>query len=228
MLGKQPRGEALALLRDLGLTQQMSQGVALTARGAAVATGAEMADLIHGLSYLAWDPRTPEHLSRMWTYRTVVDLLWNLSPLTVDAALKKCLVEEVLAQAEETFTATGDFDAARASVGPKSVDGVLRWLEQLAPPVLAGRLLSRRQRCPPLLMVLALIATVARSGADTEADFRLGIEERALLCHTCFLDPPALDAMLDWTVQTQPQHVRWGTLNARYGRQVATTGAWPA
>lgn len=228
MLGRQPRGEALALLRDLGLVAQTPRGLVLTARGTALSTGAEAADLVHGLSYFAWSPAEPQRLSRMWTYRTVVDLLWELAPVVVDPALKKRLVEDVLARAEHVFAGTDGFTAARASVGPKSVDGVLRWLERLTPPVLRDRQLTRRQRCAPILMLLALSATATRAGAAPGADFRLGPEERALLSRACFLDPSALDAMLDWTVQTRPPHVRWGTLNARYGRQVVITEPWPS
>jgi hypothetical protein len=228
MLGRQPRGEALTLLRDLRLIAQTPRGLELTARGAAVAASAEAADLVHGLSYFAWSPNEPQRLSRMWTYRVVVDQLWDLTPVTINPALKKQLVEEVLARAEIQFAGTDGFTATRASVGPKSVDGVLRWLEQLIPPVLRDRQLMWRQRCSPTLMVLALSATAMHAGAAPGADFRLGPEERTLLSRACFLDPLALDAMLDWTVQTQPQYVRWGTLNARYGRQVVITEPWPA
>ncbi len=228
MLGRQPRGEALALMRDLGLIAQAPRGFELTPRGAAVSAGASAPDLVHGLSYLAWSSAEPQRLSRMWTYRVVVDLFWELAPVVVDPALKKQLVEDVLARAEGVFAGTDGFTAARASIGPKSVDGVLRWLERLTPSVLSDRQLTRRQRCSPPLMVLALSAAAQHAGAAPGADFRIGPEERALLAHVCFLDPSALDAMLDWTMQTQPRHVRWGTLNARYGRQVVITEPWPA
>ncbi len=228
MLGRPPRTEAIALVRDLELVEHTPRAIGLTPRGAAVALSGEAADLIHGLSYFAWSAATPEHLSRLWTYRTVVDLLWELAPVTLDPALKKRLVEDVLARAEETFATAEGYDAARASVGPKSVDGVLRWLERLNPPVLRDRQLQRRQRCAPLLMVLALSMTVTCAGAHLGADFRLGAEERDVLCRACFIEPAALDAMLDWTMQTQPQYVRWGTPNARYGRQVMLLRAWPA
>jgi hypothetical protein len=228
MLGRPPRSEALALVRDLALVAQTPRAMTLTPRGAAVAASAEAPDLIHGLSYFAWSDAAPEHLSRLWTYRTVVDLLWELAPVVVDAALKKRLVEDVLARAEEVFATADGYQAARTSVGPKSVDGVLRWLERINPAVLRDRQLQRRQRCAPLLMALALSATVTRAGADPGADFRLGPEERGVVSRACFLEPAALDAMLEWTMQTQPQYVRWGTPNARYGRQVMLVRAWPA
>jgi hypothetical protein len=220
VLGKQPRGEALALLRDLDLVTAAPAGVAASTRGRAVLADPAAADLIHGLSYVAWSPEAASRLSRMWTYRAVTDLLWELAPVTVDASLKKRLVEDLLARAEETFAGMEGFAAARASVGPKSIDGVLRWLERLAPVVVQDRRLRRRERCPPALMLVVLWAVAERAGAEPGTDFRLGPAERDLLCRGCFLEPVALDAMLDWTVQTQPRAVRWGTLNARYGRQL--------
>jgi hypothetical protein len=228
MLGRPPRTEAIALVRDLGLVAQTPRTLALTPRGATLAASAEAADLIHGLSYFAWSAAEPERLSRFWTYRTVVDSLWDQAPVEVDPGLKKRLVEYVLARAETEFASAEGFESARASVGPKSVDGVLRWLERLSPPVLRDRRVQRRQRCAPLLVVLALSAIVSRAGADPGADFRLGAEERAGLGRACFVEPTALDAMLEWTMQTQPRYVRWGTPNARYGRQVMLVRAWPA
>lgn len=228
ILSKQPRGEALALMRDLGLVAHPSREVRLSAIGGILSKSPESTDLIHGLSYCAWSAAEPERLSRMWTYRTVVDLLWEAAPANVSPMLKKHLVEDILARTEPVFAREAGFDAARASIGPKSVDGVLRWLEALSPPVLRGRSIQRRQRCAPSLMALAVIAAVTRAGADLGADFRLGNEERGFLCRACFLEPSALDAMLEWTVQTQPHYVRWGTPNARYGRQVVVLRDWPA
>jgi hypothetical protein len=76
-------------------------------------------------------------------------------------------------------------------------------------------------------MALALGATARQAGAEAGTDFRLGPEERESLCRACFLDPAALDTMLAWTVQTQPHHVRWGTTNARYGRQLVLADLGP-
>lgn len=227
MTGRRPRGEALALLRDLELVAQSPGAVTLTPRGQALGKEGDAADLIHGLSYLAWAEDEPARLSRMWTYRTVVDLLWERAPATITALEKKQLVEDLLARAESVFATVKGFVTARASLGPKSIDGVLRWLEQIDPPVLRQRQIVRRQRCAPRLMVLALTAVVERAGGQVGSDFRLGAEDRALLCRCCFLDPASLDAMLDWTMQTQPRHVRWGTRNARYGRQIMITGGPP-
>lgn len=220
MLGKQPRGEALALARDLRLVEQSPAGIRLTPRGRAIASASEPDDLIHGVSYFAWSEEAPEQLSRMWTYRTVVDLMWEASPSGIDSALKKRLVEELLARAESVFASNAAFDPGRTSLGPKSIEGVQRWLERLTPTVVADRRIARRQRCPPLLMALALGATARRASAEPGTDFRLGPGERDRLCRASFLEPAALDTMLDWTVQTQPQYLRWGTANARYGRQV--------
>lgn len=220
VLGKQPRGEALTLAEDLGLIQQTGSGIAITGRGQAVATSGEVADLVHGLCYFAWSAENAARLSRMWTYRSISDLLWDLAPARIDAALKKQLVEDVLGRAEREFDTTDGFQSARTSVGPRTIDGALRWLEQLAPPIVHEKRIERRQRCPPRLMVLSVAAMIQRSGAVIGTDFRLGNEERTLLCRACFLEATALDAMLEWTVQSQPHRLRWGTLNARYGRQL--------
>ncbi|MHB8573926.1 MAG: hypothetical protein ACYDCQ_01210 [Dehalococcoidia bacterium] len=222
MLGRQPRGEALSLIRDLALVTTSGDALVLTPRGQVVAADQAASDLVHGFSYFGWSARDPARLSRLWSYRALVDALWELAPVTVDAALKKRLVEDLLARAEACFEGAGieGFASARASVGPKSVDGVLRWLERLDPAVLCDRRLERRQRCPPQLMALAVAAMVGGAGAERGTDFRLGAEERTLLCRVCFIEPSALDAMLDWTMQSQPHRVRWGTANARYGRQL--------
>lgn len=226
-LGKRPRGEALTLARDLGLLAEEGGVLGMTELGRGAAASGELADAVHGLSYFAWSERSPTHCSRLWTYRMITDLLWEAAPVQLDSALKKRLVEEILARAEATFGKVAGFMAARASIGPKTIDGALRWLEQLAPPVVRERTVVRRQRCPPRLMTLALAETMRQTGAEAGADFRLAATERTVLCRACFIEPNALDAMLDWTMQTQPQHVRWGTLNARYGKQVVVMGATP-
>lgn len=225
MLGKQARGEALSLARDLDLVRQIPNGVLLTPRGRSVAGSAEPSDLVHGFSYFAWSDGDPAQLSRMWTYRTTVDLLWQAAPVTVDPPLKKRLVEDLLGRSEQVFAGIPGFSAARASLGPKSIDGVLRWLERLSPTVLRDRCVERRQRCAPALLVLALEAVARRAGAAPGTDFRLGPDEREGLCRACILEPAALDAMLNWTMQTQPHRVRWGTTNARYGRQLVIVSA---
>jgi len=177
-------------------------------------------DLIHTLSYFAWSSSAPERLSRMWTYRTVVDLLWESAPARIDSELKKRLVENLLGRAETVFSGCDAFDPGRTSLGPKSIDGVLRWLEHLVPAVVLDNRMQRRQRCSPAMMALALAATAREAGVEAGTDFRLGPDQRSSLGRACFLDPNALDAMLVWTVQTRPQSVRWGTMNARYGRQL--------
>lgn len=228
VLGHPPRTEAIALARDLRLIAETPGGVMLTPLGEVVAVSSEQGDLIHGLSYFAWEAVQPNRLSRLWTYRTVIDLLWDMAPVVLNAPLKKRIVEDVLARLELEFSAVPGFDLARTSVGPKSVDGVLRWLERLHPSVIRDRDLLRRQRCPPPLMVLALTAAARDAHASLGSDFRLSAEDRARAYHACFLEPTALDAMLDWTVQTQPKYLRWGTRNARYGRQIMLHCSWPA
>ena len=219
LLGKQSRGEALALLRDLDLIRQ-DGNVSFTKRGQALAAAPEVVDLIHGLANFAWQPLHPARLSRLWTYRTVVDLLWEHAPVTVAPAWKKLLVEDLLSRAEGVFGGEPGFSSARASLGPKSIDGVLRWLERLAPAVVSDGVVVRRRRCPPPLMVLALACVARAAGAEPGTDFRLGPEERDALARGCFLEPFALEEMLTWTVQTAPGRVRWGATNARYGRQI--------
>lgn len=226
ILGKQPRSEALALTRDLGLVTISGQEARLTSTGAAVAAHTDWPDLIHGICYFAWSAAEPRRLSRMWTYRTLVDLLWESMPLSVNAPLKKQLVEDLLARAEHDFGMESSFDSAHTSIGPKTVDGLLCWLERLTPPLRQEGQLRRRQRCAPLLLVLALTAVAAQGGMQDGTGFRLGAEERATLCRACLLEPASLDPMLEWTVKAQPQFVRWGTLTSTYGRQIMIAADW--
>lgn len=218
-----PRGEVITLARDLGLIVDEDGGLSGTPRLAALAQSQCAVDLMHGLQYVAWSAVDAAVLTRMWTYCAVMDLLWNEAPVTVDASCKKRLVEEILDRAGRAFNDVPGFDAARTSIGPKSIDGVLCWLRELAPAVTQGSEVVRRQTCPPPLVVLALATVTRAAGIQPGTDFRLTPDHRAFICRCCFLDPQSLDRMLEWTVQTQVRHVRWGTLISTYGRQLVLT-----
>ena len=131
-----PRGEAITLAQNLGIVINESNGVVGTRRSHALAHLDCRVDLIHGLQYFAWNDRAPHILTPMWTYRTIIDLIWDEAPVQVTASLKKRMVEEVLERAKVAFASVQGFDSARVSVGPKTVDGVMRWLTELSPPVI--------------------------------------------------------------------------------------------
>lgn len=215
-----PRGEVITLAHDLGIIEANGSGLVPTARTTALRTTQSLVDLIHGLQYFAWSSNEPRSLSRLWTYRTVVDALWDESPVTLSAATKRRMVEHVLSSAEHTFASVPGFDPRRTSVGPKTIDGVVSWLRDLSPSVVQDGVVRRRQTCPPPLVVIALSEVIRSTGAVAGTDFRLAPEQRDTLCRSCFLDAGSLDRMLDWTVSTQPKLLRWGTLISTYGRQI--------
>ena len=224
-LDVRPRSEVLTLAHDLGIISHDGHGYRATPRAQALERCDSRTDLVHGMQYFAWSPEHPKDFSPRFTYRQVTDLLWEQAPVAVNPAAKKRLVEEVLARIERAFAEVPEFDPARISIGPKSVDGVVRWLEELSPPVVQGGIVTRRQTCPPLLLVYALGAVARTAGIAPETDFRLTAEHRSLLCRCCFIEPESLDRMLEWTVTTQPKLLRWGTLISAYGRQLVLKSA---
>lgn len=215
-----PRGEVLTLARDLGISTQTGQGITPSPRAAALAKSDAQTDLVHGLQYLAWSSHHPDLASPLWTYRTVVDLFWEKAGILINSDVKRLLVEEILVRAEEVFRDVPGFDPAHTSIGPKSIDGITVWLKELNPPVIHDGSVKRRQTCAPQLLLMALGATARKADIAPDTDFRLAPEQRDWICRCCFLEPESFDRMLDWTIMTQPQFIRWGTLITTYGRQV--------
>lgn len=215
-----PRGEAIQLAEDLGIVANRQGRIVETEYGAVLRSIVNANDLLHGMQYVSWSSDNPEHVSRLWTYRAIVDALWKEAPVVLDAACKRRLVEDILVEASQTFEGVPGYDLARTSVGPKTIDGVTCWLRDLSPPAIVGERVSHRQSCAPQLVVLALSAVGRLSGASAGTDFRLTPEHREFLCRCCFLSRESLDRMLEWSVATQPQLLRWGTLISTYGRQI--------
>ena len=219
-LDARPRGEVITLARELGIVGISEDGVVAEPRARALLRSSCPNDLAHGLQYFAWSPGEPHRRGPMWTYRTVVDLLWEQAPVRLSGALKRRLVEEVLARVGQEFAGVSGFDPDHVSVGPMTIDGVVCWLEGLSPGVVENGSVARRQTCPPALLVLAIAAVARSAGVVPGVDFRLSTEHRAVLCRSCFIEPTVLDRMLEWTVSTQPKLLRWGTLISTYGRQL--------
>ena len=219
-LKTRPRSEVITLARELGIVRVDQDGLAAEPRARALLRSGCPNDLVHGLQYFAWSPVEPHLRGPFWTYRTVVDLLWERAPVRITSALKRQLVEEVLARVGQDFAGMSGFNPDHVSIGPMTVDGVLCWLEGLSLPALESGSLVRRQTCPPALLVLALAAVARCTGVIPGVDFRLSPEHRAILCRSCFIEPTVLDRMLEWTVSTQPRLLRWGTLVSTYGRQL--------
>lgn len=220
-----PRSEVLTFASGLGIVSQLKEGISANARTRALARHGCGNDLIHGLQYFVWSSQNPMVMSSSWTYRTVVDSLYDHAPLLLDSQVKKRLTEEVLDRARLEFEMLPDFDPSKISIGPKSIDGVVRWLEALSPSVMRGGTLRRRDSCPPQLLALAIGAVASRAGVADDIDFRLTPDDRGTLCRSTFIEPECLDRMLDWTVATHPKHLRWGTAISTYGRQLKVLGA---
>lgn len=220
-----PRSEVLTLASGLGIIAQVKEGFSANLRARALARIGCGVDLIHGLQYFAWSPQDPAVLSPSWTYRTLVDSLYDHAPVSLDSQLKNWLIEDVLDRARREFQRVPGFDASRISIGPKSIDGVIRWLAALSPSVMRGGVLRRRDACPPQLLALAIGAVARRAGAADDTDFRLTPDHRSTLYRSAFIEPECLDRMLDWTVATHPTHLRWGTAISTYGRQLVVPSA---
>lgn len=219
--GRLPRSEIITFASDIGILEVAPSKCIVTARAEALMRSDCAADLAHILHYFGWSPDTATLRAPMWTYRTLIDLLWEQAPVKLNTDIIGRLVEEIGVRAEQVFGGVTGFDPSNTSVGPKTVRGVRAWLEGLTPPALGeDGLIRRRQTCPPQVVPLALAEVARRVGALPGTDFRLAPETRTLLCRACFLAPEALDRMLDWTVATRPDFVRWGTLISTYGRQV--------
>src|SRR5690606_18800276 len=103
--------------------------------------------------------------------------------------------------------------------------GAHKWMEALQPEVLEKsgreyRRFTRREFCPPELLIMA-IGYILRDDPDaTELDILLTPERRDALCQICLLEPSALDRALDWALPAFPTVISPGTTAGYYGRFV--------
>lgn len=157
------------------------------------------ADIIHYLIY-----------SQLWAYREVTNVYWKSGQVDVVSAASM-IIEEIRNNAFETW-------GEDISFSPKSVLGVRKWLEAVAPPVIEDAIFTRRHFCHPELALLALGWTAQQMGAEIGIDFLLTPERREAMSRVCLLEPSALDRVWDWMLPNYPEVVQPGTSAGTYGR----------
>lgn len=175
-------------------------------------------DMIHYLIYSGWRADRAFQKTVLWSYRQVIDLLWQRPGADMNKVIN-IIAEEIRNKIQETFGSDPSFS-------PKSIRGVRKWLEAVTPPVMENGIFNRRFFCPPELALLALGWIGQTLGGDLGIDFLLTPERREALCRVCLLDPAALDRVLDWTVPLYPAVIRPGTSAGVYGRFIRFL-KWP-
>ncbi len=156
-------------------------------------------DVIHYLIY-----------SQLWAYREVTAVYWKSGQVDVLSAAPM-IIEEVRNNAFETW-------GEDISFSPKSILGVRKWLEAVAPPVIEDNIFNRRHFCHPELALLALGWIAQETGGEIGIDFLLTQERREDISQLCLLEPSALDRVLDWMLPTYSDVVQAGTSAGVYGR----------
>lgn len=177
-------------------------------------------DILHFLMYSGWREEQPTNFLPSWAYRLCCDAYWQLSTTILSAEFLDRQVTEVINHAETTFLdlQVGEFDGI--SFSRKSLLGTRKWLEPLRPPVIKDNMFTRRDFCPPELLLLA-IGYVMRDELDViDVDILLSHSRREEICRVCLLDPAAFEETLEWMIPLFP-HVIASTEDAGYyGRYI--------
>lgn len=211
---------------SMGLLARTSDGVRLSDRAYSLSQIRKeaRADLLHYLMYTGWSEAHPTEFLQSWAYRRVCDRYWEMGTVEIPAVARR-LVEDIINEAHATFSALPVDEFDDISFGTKSLTGAHKWMEALQPEVLEKsgreyRRFTRREFCPPELLIMA-IGYILRDDPDaTELDILLTQERRNALCQICLLEPSALDRALDWALPAFPTVISPGTTAGYYGRFV--------
>jgi len=175
-------------------------------------------DLIHYLLYTTWQIDKPSENTRLWSYRQVVDFLWQRARVDDVSGLKNEMAEEINNQTQLVFAELPGYEAGKVSFSSKSIGGVLVWLDALTPPVIIQNCFSRRHFCAPELMGVALGWVAQQTQGELEIDFLLTPPRREMISKLCLLDLNDLDKVINWTLTKYPSLVVAGTTSGVYGR----------
>ncbi len=175
-------------------------------------------DIIHFIIYTTWQADKPNINVPTWTYRQMVDYLWQMGQIDNLSERGHQIAEEIYNTSLITFAEVAEYDPSQVSFGSKSILGVRKWLERLYPVVVSQDNFKRRLFCAPELMLLALGWVGQTMQGELEIDFLLTPPRREAICRLCLLEPNALDAVLDWTLPRYSQVIQPGTSAGTYGR----------
>jgi len=214
------RTEPVVMAHAVGLLDKEGQTFGLSATGRAVhaVRPAARADLLHAL---LWDASLAEGNGAAWAYRRFCTRLWERARVDLSSTEVTSLVADILSEAPAAFPGADRFSFSR-----KSILGMRRWLEPLAPPVLHENEFRRRDICSWELLLLAIGQVAQADGADIGADLLLSSERRADICRICLLEPAVFDRRLDHLIPIYPRVLTTGTRTGAYGRFVRLH-AWP-
>jgi hypothetical protein len=182
-------------------------------------------DIVHYLLYTGWSYEKLTIHTRLWSYRQVVDSLWQRSPVNV-LTMTNEMVMEIVNLTEEIFGHLPTYEGG-ASFSDKSIRGVRKWLKSVNPPVINEKEeFERRYFCPSQLSLLAAGWVARTSGGEVGIDLLLTPERREAISKLCLIDPSALDKVLDWMLPIYPKIVQPGTRAGAYGRFIRFQ-KWP-
>jgi len=184
------------------------------------------ADIIHYLLYTAWDADKPSENSFLWSYREIINSLWEKSSISDLASASKVIAEEINNLTRQVFAGVAGYKSGSVSFSPKSIRGVRKWIEALMPPVIVDEVFRRRYFCPPELALLTIGWVAQQMEGEVGIDFLLTPKRREAMCRLCLLEPIALDKVLDWMLPVYPDVVQPGTSAGVYGRFIRFS-KWP-
>jgi hypothetical protein len=148
--------------------------------------------------------------------------MWQINQAQLHEDIWEPIVTTLIGRAESSAAFRGEIENATrdgtVSLSKDSLTGARHWLEALTPSVVESGTSARRHFCPPELSLLG-IGWVARTmGEELGIDFLLTPARREAICRLCFLEPTALDKVLDWMLPMYAGVVRQGTGAGVYGR----------
>lgn len=226
--GLSDRVEIPSLASAVGLLKRGEQGgTSLSERAEAIVRLKPVIqpEIIHYLLYTTWRSDQPEQNSFLWSYREVVNSYWERG--TVDVVdSSNMIAEEINNRTQAIFTGVEDYHFGEVSFSPKSIRGVRKWLEALAPPVIEDGIFTRRNFCPPELTLLATGWVAQMMEGEIGIDFLLTPARREAICRLCLLEPNNLDSVLDWMLPNYLEIVQPGTSAGVYGRYLRFL-KWP-
>ncbi len=215
------RTEPVAFATRLGLIEKEENGLALSSLALRLTAQREAVrhDLLHFLAYTAWSSRADEGSVPFWSYRGTCDALWELAPAEIDGERAR-LVEHVIGASRGDFDGHPGYNPERVSYSPKSLRAILKWLEALTPPVVAGGVFQRRPACSSELLLLALGHAYRQAGAEPGVELLLTGRARETVARLCLIDPAYLDRLLDWALARHAALVERADRAGAYGRAV--------
>ena len=158
-----------------------------------------------------------------FAYATICDWLWERGVWKLDGRNKAELVGIVTRKAAEKF----GVDASQIAFSINSVNGALKWLKALNPPVVRNDAFSLRSACPVQTLLWSVDALYHHPQWHRDYGIRIALDEerRTQLCKICLVDFDSLEKVLEFALKTD-RRLNIGT-EGGFGRWLSLTAPIP-